>query len=461
MRPTRREILAAMGLVGAAASVGCVDPLIEGSHRTPDPEGPWEGVGEADDAAFSMGVQSGDPLPDGVILWTRYDGAVAVEVIVAAWVDGAWVAEAAVPVTVVDRFVHHDLTGRPADQPLAFQFRDALGRLSRVGYSRTAMSPDTAGLVRIGATSCLSQNHGDFPCLPHTVARGPLDFWCWLGDAAYFDGRDQRHEYDTLWRQNLTTSGFRSVLATMASIYTWDDHEVGNNWTHEPSFPQDVIQTAYDAFFANTPIRRHPTEARQIWRKLRFGRTAEVFVLDCRGERDEQNDVYMSDEQLQWLIEGLVASPCTWKIVLNSVPFANLLGPYDADVGTADRWEGYPEQRQPLLEAASSLDGVLFVSGDVHQGGLIQAEAEGMGSNVLDFLVGPSGSFLNPLGDLLRGNPGLLWSRSVWSAARIELSPFGLARLIAVGEEDQTWMEALIDTKGNLLSFEEIEPEPS
>ena len=54
------------------------------------------------------------------------------------------------------------------------------------------------------------------------------------------------------------------------------------------------------------------TAPERIWRKVPFGKTADVFVLDTRGERKPStrgsaNPVYVSREQMDWLKRELRA----------------------------------------------------------------------------------------------------------------------------------------------------------
>ena len=462
----RRDVLVGAGSVVAwAAAVGCAgtdttpDPT---SGRAPAPDAPWQGLGAPDTAAFPLGVQSGDPAPDGAVLWTKYAGAEGLEVIVAAYANGAWDEVATLSAAVADGgYVHVAADGLDSDTPVGFQFRDAAGALSSVGSCRTAIGADSTAPVVIGATSCLNMVHGDFPCLNRVVERGPMDAFLQVGDTVYADGSTTLDDYRSAWAQVLATAGLSAVSQAVAQVHTWDDHEVDNNWNSDGA-SEDLVATAREAFFESTPARRDPDHPERIWRQLRFGRTADVFVLDCRGERDDVAGTYVSAEQLDWLLEGLSASQATWKLIVNSVPITDMPLAYEVDDVVIDRWEGYPAQRRELLDgiAAAGVDGVLFVAGDFHHPGLYRVDAEGSTANVWEALTGPAGSTLNPLGVLIEDGDQYYWSDAVWCATRFELYADGRARIVVVGEEDETWFDGILTAQGELLAAHVVHSSP-
>ena len=80
----------------------------------------------------------------------------------------------------------------------------------------------------------------------------------------------------------------------------------------------------------------------------------------------------LGDEQLHWLLDGLRRSTATFKFVVNGSQMINPVVNYE---GFGD----YPEEQSRLLGAvaAEGLDGVVFLSGDRHQGELLRVEREG------------------------------------------------------------------------------------
>ena len=91
---------------------------------------------------------------------------------------------------------------------------------------------------------------------------------------------------------------------------------------------------------------------------------------------------------MDWLKEALRASPCVFKFIVNSVPIVDRGG-----AGT-DNWNGYASQRREILNhiANNNLRGVVWLSGDVHFGGVCRVEASGAWSNIWEVVMGPAGA---------------------------------------------------------------------
>jgi phosphodiesterase/alkaline phosphatase D-like protein len=128
---------------------------------------------------------------------------------------------------------------------------------------------------------------------------------------------------------------------------------------------------------------------------------------------------------MEWLKSGLESSTARFKIIFNSVPitdFYDLLG----DVESIDRWQGFPEQRSEILShiEESNINGVLWVSGDFHFGLISQVSPLGQsGDSMLEVLVGPSGSFLNIMGELLVTTDQYQQRIAAWCHTRFECNP--------------------------------------
>lgn len=448
----RRRFLALMGstAVGACDGPGSeVEPEPEDQPRTAPPGAAWAGVSAPAGVDFPMGVQAGDPTADGARLWTRYTGLGALTLVVAVWDGEGWSVVEERPVTPADGgYVHADVDGLGPDTHVSFQVRDDVGGASAIGRFITAVASDRATVIRIGCGSCFDQDHAAFPSLTEVAALG-LDAFVFLGDTAYFDGRSTQEGFRSLWQQNLSASGFRELLTSAAAVYTWDDHEVDNNFDAERIDPARLA-IASAAMFEATPIRLDAPA--RLWRRLAFGATVDLFVLDCRGERRPSVDEYLSEAQLQWLIDGVTTSTARWKLIANSVPIM-AFEPDLWKVNLNDRWEGYPAQRAALLAAIAAVPGVVFLSGDVHCPILARVAASGDGARAWDVVAGPGGSFLNPLGSLLPGTANVLWADVVWNAVHLELSSTGTMRVRFVGEDGVARCDAVLDDRGEVVSL--------
>jgi len=421
---SRRTIIA-----GAAAAPGVVAAL------------------PAADAAgrqqFRHGVASGDPLPDAVVLWTRVTPT-----------PEALPGTGKGPRVTVDWEVATDRgfrnvvrrgsvrTGAERDHTVKvdatrlspsrwyfyrFRYRDAV---SPVGRTRTAPAPTaTPKNIRFGVVSCANLQAGWFNAYRALVRRDDLHAILHLGDYLYEYGPGEygmgsdnldvrthrpRHEmvsladYRRRHAQYKHDGDLRALHAKYPFIVTWDDHETANDaWAHgaenhQPGTEGDfkartaAARRAYDEWM---PVRMSGSadlhDGTRIYRRLRFGKLAELSMLDLRSYRTEQpNQLGTGDpdgtitggKQMAWLRNGLV-SRVQWKIVGNPVMIAPVdigtlpatladavgqvtggLLPPDGIAYNVDQWDGYTVDRQRVhaqIKDHSTKD-VVFVTGDIH-----------------------------------------------------------------------------------------------
>ncbi|MFF4247213.1 alkaline phosphatase D family protein [Streptomyces sp. NPDC001822] len=356
--PSRRTV------VKAAAATAVAAPVIAAATGARAAGGP----------AFLHGVASGDPLPDGILLWTRVTPApdavpgsglgadTPVDWEIAE--DRAFSRIAARGTTVArsasDHTVKADVRGlRPAT---AYWFRFSAGGagqtvLSPAGRTRTAPARDAAVPgVRFGVVSCANWEAGWFSPYRHLAARSDLDAVLHLGDYIYEYASGSYPTQDTVVRPHapaheiLTLADYRTRHATYKTdtdlqslhaahpvIAIWDDHEFANDaWSggaenHTPAAEgawTARVAAAKQAYFEWMPVRAS-TEG-TVYRRLTFGSLAELHLLDLRSFRSEQASVgngavddpertVTGRAQLDWLKAGLAGSDAAWKLVGTSV----------------------------------------------------------------------------------------------------------------------------------------------
>jgi len=444
---TRREFLEVAAIGTAGLIVGCGDdealgpdaapvadaapavdaaPVIDGALPDAAPITPPDYTAES--AQFPLAVASGDVLETRAILWTRYDGAMPLALVV--WeMDGddyrriVWESE---PTAAEGGFVHVDIDGIAGGQHYRYAFfeMDGIWQAARspIGRFRAALPADATERVVLGAVSC-ADNGRDFLTLEHAATRTDLDSFLIAGDIVYADSADDVAEYRAKWQENLLTDGYRALLSSTSVVAMWDDHEVDNNWNAETVDPAKLA-AARQTLFEHMPLRRDETYPNRLWKKLRWGRTLEIFVLDCRGERlpstrSGPDAQYISPEQLEWLEQGLLNSDAVFKVIVNTVPITNF--PALFDLASNDRWEGYPAQREALLSFidTNEIGGVLWVSGDFHMPSVGWVDTgDELGAGQLEVLVGPAAQTPNPLG------LGLTAPQFVWAAAQNSYTVF-------------------------------------
>lgn len=345
------------------------------------------GTARASEDLFAHGVASGDPLPDGVLLWTR---AVTPEPITWEVSPGRSFARIVACGTTStgperDHTVKVEVSGlRPATR---YYYRFRVGSaVSEVGRTKTAPAPRAdCGSLRFGVASCADWHVGHFAAYGYLASREDLDAVIHLGDYVYEHFRadgvrvpEPRHECVTLADYRLrhahykTDPHVRRLHAAHPFIATWDDHESANDSSsigspaHDPATegPWAVrMAAAAQAYLEWMPIRPG-----RLDRRLRFGELADLTMLDLRSYRTDAT--ILGAAQRDWFVRGLVDGDARWKLVGNSVMIAPLKIPPlpGAPTVNLDQWDGFPVDREIVLRALSNagMRNAVFLTGDFH-----------------------------------------------------------------------------------------------
>jgi alkaline phosphatase D len=404
---SRREFLGFMGAALAASACGSFEQ--ESAPRAPLlPSNP-----------FKLGVASGDPTSDGIVLWTRLapepvDGGgmpdervpviweisrradfYDIETYGWAWADPQW-----------GHSIHLDASGLEPNTWYYYRFRVGSDWVSPVGRTRTFPRPgDSPERLRVATASCQNYRHGYYHA-HRFMADEDVDLVAFLGDYIYESGvtggvRDHDGPRPT------TLEGFRNRYGLYKSdrdlqaahhafpwVLTWDDHEVVNNYADveirgasSVEEARAVRAAAYQAYYEHMPLRiPSPDEPAdmQIYRRLQFGDLVNLIVLDGRQYRTEQGcdgeigpscpelfepeRTMLGAEQRAWLEASLRSSQTTWNGLLQQTVFGSLnLG---GGVANPDQWDGYAHERQRLLSlfAEAQVNNVVVHTGDIHTG---------------------------------------------------------------------------------------------
>ncbi|WP_107484542.1 alkaline phosphatase D family protein [Streptomyces sp. MJM1172] len=356
--PRRRTVvLAAAATAALAPLAGLGAPAAHAAAAAPAP-------------AFLHGVASGDPLPDGILLWTRVTPVPeaapgsglgpATEVAWEVSEDKGFsrvVARGSVTATAAaDHTVKADVRGLRPQTPYWYRFT-AGDTVSPAGRTLTAPAHDvsTAG-VRFGVVSCANWESGYFSAYRHLAARSDLTAILHLGDYIYeyqsggypeakyvVRQHEPKHEIVSLADYRVrhgkykTDADLQALHAAHAIIAIWDDHEFANDaWAggaenHTPGAEGEWAAraaAAKQAYFEWMPVR--PSVAGTVYRRLQFGTLADLHLLDLRSFRSQQAKVGSGSvddpertitgrAQLDWLKSGLASSNATWKLVGTSV----------------------------------------------------------------------------------------------------------------------------------------------
>ena len=344
---------------------------------------------------FTPGVASGDPLSDGVVLWTRlapdpiHGGGMGREPVEVTWeiaTDDKMqrIVRRGSTIATADfaHSVHVEVDGLEPARWYWYRFRTAKEE-SRIGRTRTAPAPGVmAERLRFAVGSCQSWDTGHFTAHRH-LAEEDLDLFVFLGDYIY-EGmpgdsdvrRSNPQDTDSLDGFRNRHAHYKSDPNLQAShaafpwLVTWDDHEVINDYAGDNGDPATFLKlraAAYRAYYEHMPLRRSALPKGPdmlLYRDVAFGRLVTFDILDtrqyrtalpCGGWRSEACADSLSPErtitggdQETWLYQRLRHTSAQWNVLAQQVPMMQRLIPEGQRLVLAmDKWEGYARVAQP------------------------------------------------------------------------------------------------------------------
>jgi alkaline phosphatase D len=348
------------------------------------------------DYPFSLGVASGDPLADSVVIWTRLapnplaGGGMPLVNVPVRWqvaLDEKMkqvVRRGTVLATPeLAHSVHVDVCGLEPNRWYWYQFQ-AGKEASPIGRTRTAPAFDNyISQLNFAFVSCQDWQNGYYTAYRH-LAEENLDLVIHLGDYIYEyglqPGGPRQHnspeiitlaDYRDRYALYRTDSNLQAAHGAFPWIVTWDDHEVDNNYANlipEDNQTQEAFRkrraNAYQAYYEHMPLRQSslPKGANALlYRRLTFGNLAEFNVLDTRQYRTNQpcddglkprcpqafdsNATMTGSKQEQWLTKGLDKSRSRWNVIAQQTMLAqyNFSSSPGAGVFNMDQWDGYAD----------------------------------------------------------------------------------------------------------------------
>lgn len=376
---------------------------------------------------FTLGVASGYPRPDTVVLWTRIAP-------LPLQPGGGVAADAVIPVTwevasdermrnVVQRgvdyataewahSVHVEPEGLDAGRDYWYRFK-AGSFASPIGRTRTAPKADAANTkLRIAVASCQQYEHGYYVAYRHMLD-DQLDLIVHAGDYIYesnWGAQRIRHhnvqEIVTLEDYRIRHALYRGekelqdAHAACPWLVTWDDHEVENDYAGGVSEYDDPPEwfaarraAAYRAYYEHMPLPRRavPFGAdMRLFAQRGFGQLVNIMMLDSRQYRSplactdrarrnsravscpelyEANRSKLGDLQESWLARQAAASRARWNLFPQGTVMTYVdEKPGPGEVFWNDSWNGYPVARARLMEtfAQTQVGNPVVLSGDIH-----------------------------------------------------------------------------------------------
>ena len=375
---------------------------------------------------FTLGVASGDPDTESVVLWTRLaidalnGGAMPDEDIDVLWemsttesFDEITIAGITTASPQYGHSVH--VIAAPANVTGLLHYRFRLGDYtSPIGTTRLSPSSDSLEPVKIASASCQNWTAGFYTAYQDMAELAP-DLVLFLGDYIYeggtgslADGNVRLHNSDeirdlTAYRNRYGLYKSDPLLQAAHQmcpwVVTWDDHEVENNYANlTPEDPADNAghtarrAAAYQAWWEHMPVRLDPPidENLTIYRQVQWGGLVNMLVLDGRQYRNDQacNDAVLQTtpaceeallpdrtmigtQQENWVAKN-AASDSAWTVLANQTVMTDIrLG---AAILNYDQWDGYAPSRDRLLDVIDTAQAknLIVLTGDIHLAGVGQ-----------------------------------------------------------------------------------------
>lgn len=293
------------------------------------PQATWGRLSWSTDP-FTLGVASGSPTSQSMVLWTRLGRVALAE---------AGRTQESVPVTwqlshdekftqivqqgsltaipELGHSLHAEVTGLTPARTYFYRFLTG-SATSPVGQTRTFPAPNQpASRLRLAYASC--QRWGDgFYTAYRDMREQNLDVVMFLGDYIYeyppSASRDVRvttggwvltlDDYRDRYALHKSDPYLQAMHAACPWIVTWDDHEVQNDYAEQhagfsgapvPDFAARR-RVAYQAFYENMPVRyadfakllNKQSDQVQVFGSVQFGQLATLYNLDNRQYRHRQ-----------------------------------------------------------------------------------------------------------------------------------------------------------------------------
>ncbi len=386
----------------------------------------------ASGAGFTYGVTAGELTSSSAILWTRSDKTGTVKLEVSTDGDKRFgergdIARNLSAIAARDSTVQTRVTKLKSGQVHYYRFSRGSNR-SDIGRFKTAPASTRVQTLTFALTGDADATRAPGMSSPfwgpmnvyRAMAKEGNDFNVNLGDTIYSDsevaaaqGQPEPPAARTVaekwakYKLNLATKNLQLIRRNTGFYSHWDDHEFINDFSKAEN-GEDIYSAGVQAFRDYSPVTY--STGRGLYRKVQWGKNAELFFLDERSFRDAKADdacinpqsgqpdlapmapqrirntfallipslsaevsqsckdtinspdrTFLGRSQMARFKKDVTASKATFKVIVNEMPIQRMYAsPYD-------RWEGYEAERQELLEhLQASVENVVFLSTDVH-----------------------------------------------------------------------------------------------
>jgi len=383
------------------------------------------------DNPFTLGVASGDPAPDGFVIWTKLapepfepHGGMPLSRLPVSWEVASddrfatIVAKGeAMAHPELGHSVHVEVSGLEADRPYWYRFKVGADR-SLAGRARTLPRAGAAmSALKFGVCGCQHYESGLYTAYRH-LAQEDLAFVFHYGDFIYEYRYDYNYEkglpvpkvrehrmralfslddYRAHYAQYLTDLDLQAARARHVFLSTFDDHEVENNWVQDIQQNNEVPpaifalrrQAAMQAWYEYMPVRASMIPQGELIhanRRLTYGNLAAINLLDTRSFRSDQpcDDGFKSAcpgvsdpkasvlgaAQEAWLDANLGRKDASWNCIAQQImvmPLDRRTRGEPEKTLNLDSWAGYDAPRNRLMARLANVPNAVVLTGDEHQ----------------------------------------------------------------------------------------------
>jgi alkaline phosphatase D len=213
------------------------------------------------------------------------------------------------------------------------------------------------------------------------------DFMVWGGDNFYYREPDWNTRTGMIHRNTHSRNipELQPLLGNTHHYAIWDDHDYGPNDSDRSFWQKDMSLDIFKLFWANPNyvFKDEACTGTFQWGDVQF------FLLDDRwfkapNENFTGNRDYYGKKQLNWLVDALVGSNATFKIIVTGGQVVN-------PAKVFENMSNYEAERDELLKKITDakIKGVLFVSGDRHHTVLQKLDRAGANYPLYDLTVSP------------------------------------------------------------------------
>jgi alkaline phosphatase D len=311
-------------------------------------------------------------------------------------------------------------------------------------------TPPPSFRIAIGSCAYINDAPYDRPGPPYgegyeiftALAAQKPDLMIWLGDNVYYREADWLTESAMRYRyaRHRELRELQPLLASTHNYAIWDDHDYGPNDSDRTFRLREASLRVFKDYWGNEVYGADDLAG--VFGRFEWG-DVEFFLLDDRYHRSPNNwpqgpdKVMFGEAQMRWLMESLLSSRATFKVIVGGNQMLNPLTFYEA-------WGRFPEEQKRFLTflREAKINGVLFISGDRHHTELIKLEEPGL-YPLYDFTSSPltAGGSRNEREENNAARVPGTWVTATKNFGLIEVSGVADARVLTMRTLDRAGKE--------------------